>query len=311
MMIWGDEGLAPGEAVDATNGDTKEEASNRRAAIPQGATVCDWHYAADPDPAKYYPTLQLWKREGLNPIASTWYQPDNIRGFNLAANLEHVGTLQTTWAGYESSERGMIDNSGQFTALVTAADYAWSARQDPVNRVGYDPTEVFRQMYFGSPSPVLPQSGVVYGTPSQGGHVTIGKTSFTTSNGFVFRSVLLPNLASAPTQGILNVSGHRMVSHVALALDAANAGQEGREVATVRIELENQEPITRRLVYGHHVRAATDPRLTPYAERGTPEQGTNACAVTIDLPRSAAVRRIAVESTDLTVGLRWLGATGY
>jgi hypothetical protein len=154
MMVWGDNALAPGEAVDATHGVSKAVAEERRRAIPRGTMIADWHYKADPNPAAFYPTLQLWEREGFSPIASTWNRPENIRGFHLAAALERCGTLQTTWAGYESSEAAMLKAQDQFSAMVLAGDYSWSARQDDLDELGYDPKQVFERMYFGKPQPV-------------------------------------------------------------------------------------------------------------------------------------------------------------
>ncbi len=157
MMLWGDKGLAPGEAPDAALGDDRENAQARRDAIPKGAYIADWHYKADPKPQTFVKPLQIWKNEGFRPVASAWYRPENVRGFNLAADLENAGTLQTTWAGYESNEPNMLAAMNQFSAMVLAADYSWSGRQDALNRLDYDPAEVFRRLYFGEPSPLSPR----------------------------------------------------------------------------------------------------------------------------------------------------------
>lgn len=144
MMLWGDEILAPGQAPDATNAPTAEIAAARRAVIPKGAYIADWHYRRDPTPALFATSLALLKKEGFIPIASTWYKPENIRGFVTAAVDARCGVLQTTWAGYESSEANMFKSMNQFSAMVLTADYAWNGRRAKEN---YDPEKVFRRMY--------------------------------------------------------------------------------------------------------------------------------------------------------------------
>ncbi|MER3495471.1 MAG: hypothetical protein C4320_00735, partial [Armatimonadota bacterium] len=148
MMLWGDALLAPGEAPDAAFGRTKAHAQARRDAVPKGTFIADWHYKADARPQVFLPNLQVLKLDGFIPIATTWNRPENIRGFTLAADLERVGTLQSTWAGYESGEPSLLANLPQFWAMVLSADYSWSARQDAVDQLGYDPAVVFRRMYF-------------------------------------------------------------------------------------------------------------------------------------------------------------------
>jgi len=148
-MLWGDECLAPGQAPDATNAGTVEDAAIRRSVIPKGAYVTDWHYRRDATPSLFAPSLGLWASEGFQPIASAWYKPENIRGFGLAATSKGFGLLQTTWAGYESSEKNMLRAMNQFSAMVLMADYAWGGGQI---RIAYDPDKVFRRMMYGDPA---------------------------------------------------------------------------------------------------------------------------------------------------------------
>ena len=44
FMIWGDMGLAPGDAIDATNGINKDFSDQIRKSIPEGIYITDWHY---------------------------------------------------------------------------------------------------------------------------------------------------------------------------------------------------------------------------------------------------------------------------
>jgi hypothetical protein len=155
MMLWGDKCLAPGEAIDATHGDDEQQAIARRSVLPKNAYITDWHYRAEPEAEPFRKSLNVWFKSGQKPIASMWFQPDNIRGFTLAA--KGLGTLQTTWAGYVSNESNMLRELKQFTAMVLAADYAWSDRGEKPSELPYNAEEVFRSMYFGEPQPVKPR----------------------------------------------------------------------------------------------------------------------------------------------------------
>lgn len=148
LMLWGDMGLAPGEGPDACNGIDAERAARIRSLIPKGSLVADWHYLGNSDPAVYRNSLQLWKKEGLDPIASPWFNPNNIKGFSAAAQGEGAGILQTTWADFESSEENMLKHIEQFGAWVLALDYAWSGRKELPNQLPYDPVEKWNELYF-------------------------------------------------------------------------------------------------------------------------------------------------------------------
>lgn len=152
MMIWGDKALAPSEAIDAAYGDNETDARKRRNAIPSGTIITDWHYKADSAHGQFLTSLQTWKIAGLTPIASAWLRPENIKGFYTAADVERVGTLITTWAGYESNEANMRKEQKQFDAMILAGDYSWSARTEYLSELPYNPAEVFEALY--NPTPV-------------------------------------------------------------------------------------------------------------------------------------------------------------
>jgi len=301
-MIWGDEGLAPGEAVDATNGDTKEFADRRRSAIPQGTMICDWHYAPDPDPSKFDASLQLWKREGFSPIAATWYRPDNVRSFDIASYLERAGTLQTTWAGYESSEKGMIENLDQFTAMVLAADYSWSGRGDAVDKLGYDFRSIFQNLYFGRPAPLHPRAGQAIPFDPAAHSVQIGTLNYSIGAPLPLRSLVSAGRVDGPTS--IEIVTAAKGSHVGLAMDTTNQIADGALVAEVSIELTTGEKVQRRLVYGHHLRAKDDPQMTPYAVRNN-----GICSIEIDLPKLATVRKVSITGAEPVSGVRLYGVT--
>lgn len=144
LMLWGDELIASGEGAAPHRAKTKEEAKQRRSVIPKGTYIADWHYQKDSNQKLYTPSLKLFGKEGFKPIAATWFEPENIQGFNLAAISQKAGTLQTTWAGYESNENVMLKNVGQFSAMVLAADFAWSGRNGEIE---YSPKQVLLRLY--------------------------------------------------------------------------------------------------------------------------------------------------------------------
>ncbi|HLO98499.1 MAG TPA: family 20 glycosylhydrolase [Fimbriimonas sp.] len=152
MMLWGDKALAPSEAIDAGFGDNEVEARKRREAIPRGAMITDWHYKAEPKHGPFLSSLQTWKVAGFTPIAASWFRPENIKGLYTAADVEQVGTLITSWAGYESNEANMRKEQKQFDAMILAGDFTWSARTEYLSELPYDPAKVFESLY--NPTPV-------------------------------------------------------------------------------------------------------------------------------------------------------------
>jgi uncharacterized protein YndB with AHSA1/START domain len=131
-MLWGDmllhesEGTAqPGIPVlTAANATSLAEARARRTQIPGDAIVADWRYEAGSEQRNGLATL---KRAGFDTVGCAWYEPENIRGWaQQALQSGALGTLQTTWAGYNSNENLLESEYKQFTAYVLAAEYAWS-----------------------------------------------------------------------------------------------------------------------------------------------------------------------------------------
>jgi len=298
-MLWGDQGLAPGEAPDATNGDTPKDAAARRDAIPKGSLIGDWHYVSDPDFHNYTKNLQLWKDAGLQPIASTWYEPFNIMGFYDDAAQLHVGTLQTTWAGYESSEDGMLNAFNQFSAMVLAAEYGWSGRLDSPSSLGYDPGEVFREMYFGRPSALHALGGTGFGS---GAGFSIGHVHFVTACNAGFGSRISGQGVSLDEPVGLAVKGKG--AQLALALQTSLAGEDGDPVAELSVRLANGTTIVKPIRYGIEVRAASEGGSLPMASRDK----VGRCCYVVDLGTSPAeVSSVSLRPLNVYTGLRVLG----
>jgi len=244
MMLWGDKALAPNEAIDAAHGTNDEEAAKRRAAIPKGAYITDWHYRADNDPEKFRKSLNVWLKSGHRPIASMWYQPENIRGFTLAA--KGLGTLQTTWAGYASNEANMLRELKQFTAMVLAADYSWSDRGETPKELPYAPENIFRELYFEAPKPILPRK-------------LSSLSNLSASTGSV-----LEGTTPAP---VVIPGSTRPVSEIILGLTNSFAAGEGEIVAQVEVKFVDGTVKSTPVRYGLEVRATDDSKPVGAAER--------------------------------------------
>lgn len=173
LMLWGDHLLAPGQAPDAMNGNTAIDAKARRDALPRETYIADWHYINNANPA-IYTSLELFKSEGLKPIASPWHRPENIRGFTAAANKAGVGVLQTTWAGYTSNLPNMSRAPDQFTQYLQMAHYAWTGGHTSPFSVHSAATNLAEFMS-ARPRPAKPRQGHSVG---KGSHSQVGPTNF-------------------------------------------------------------------------------------------------------------------------------------
>lgn len=144
-MLWSDMLLSPGDAKDGANAPSPAQAAQMRAGLPKGIILTDWHYSAE-DP---FTSPLLLRRAGFGPvIGGTWAVPGNITGFSRALTAQNQrGLLQTTWAGYNSSEANLIHDKFQFAAFVLAADCAWNGGQMDVRHLPYDPAQVFDRLY--------------------------------------------------------------------------------------------------------------------------------------------------------------------
>lgn len=134
-MVWSDMFLHPDEGPDAASAPSAGEAQKRREMLPKGVVIADWHYGGN----HLYPSLEIFKKHGIQTVAATWNTPQNIRYFSRAARENGSnGLLQTTWAGYFPDAQTLDTQLGQFTAFILAGDYAWSGRDTAPQDLGYD-----------------------------------------------------------------------------------------------------------------------------------------------------------------------------
>lgn len=300
-MMWGDIMLHPSEAPDAAHAKTLESARERRAVLERGTYIADWHYKDDSRP-ETFKSLEVWKNAGMRPIASTWFRPNNIRGFALAAARADAGLLQTTWAGYESSEANMIRAFPQFSAYLLAADYAWSGRTELPKDLGYDPEEVLQAMYFSAPQAVKPMPGrKILLEGSEGRERQIGPYRFRIDRPVQLKGVTEDAAFFAPNELTVNVRAQ--ARQVVLVVDTLARLREMTDVAEVRV-LTTGGIYRATMAYGSHVRAVTDPRSSMVSPR---EAGLSAFVV--DIPNEVTVEAVVVEVKNRAAGLRVHGVT--
>lgn len=298
MMIWGDQMLAPDEAPDAGQAPDKAHSARRRAAVPKGTFIGDWHYLGDNRFHTFTPVLQMWLDAGMVPIASGWYIPDNVAGLAVAADIRKVGYLQTTWAGYESSEATMIPALNQFSAMVLAADYSWSARPETPDKLPYDPVAIFRKMYFDPPAKLTYTAGlqVPLGKKAR----SVNGVSFLTGSPIALRAVTLPGGDSLPQSVTYSLEANG--SMLDLALDTAVVGNDGEAVAEITVTMADGRTVSKTVKYGADVRAASDPAGTSFAIR---QDGL----ALLRLPVNGKVKSLSVKGLNSYVGLRVQGIT--
>ncbi len=153
-MMWGDMLLNATEGTNlprvpemtAAFAPSPAEAERRRAAVPHDAIICDWRYEPG---AEQRNGLQLFEAAGHKAIGSAWFQPKNIQGWAQRAVETHaLGTLQTTWAGYDLNESILETEFPQFSAYILAAEYAWDGGSaGNTNASALDAASLFRKAY--------------------------------------------------------------------------------------------------------------------------------------------------------------------
>lgn len=303
-MMWGDIMLGPGEAIDAVHAKSVAEAKTRRSVVPKGTWIADWHYKEDSNPANFK-SLDLWKAEGQRPLAATWDKPGNIYGFTHAAiKAGTPGVLQTTWAGYESSELGMIRAFPQFAAYILSAEYAWSGRIEKPQNLPYDPVDVLRRVYFSPAEPARSIAGKSAKLEGDAKPLKIGGTNFRLwAKPFVLNSPLYKDAESGPNEIIIPLGGTK-ASELAMAVDCLAWTPEGETLARAEVILANGEKVGLDIAYGQHARSRRDSRTTLISSRS----GTLS-AIRFALPAGAEMKEMRIARQSLSGALRVHGLT--
>ncbi len=303
MMLWGDKCLAPNQAVDAGFGDNEAEAEQRRSVVPKDALIGDWHYAGNPDPSKFETSLKVWETNGQRPVASAWFNSQNIRSFfDAASNMGAEGALITTWAGYESSEVTMLAALKQYAAMVVAADYAWNPRTDPISALPYDPMQVLKSMYFDEPARLNGTPGLEFGD-SGVTEQRIGRVNF--------RMLRQPMRSASILSGESHLSGSELNirilgkgSKLFLALSTDHSVEDGKPIAQVEIGIKGSQPLIYTLRYGLQVRSRDQKGVCVLADR---TDGIS--AVGLPVPPNKAVTYCRITQIDALSGLSLHGVS--
>ncbi len=146
VMMWGDVLLHRSEANDGgAHAPTPEQAAKVRAQLPKDLAIMDWHYT--PSEPQEYKSLKVLMDAGFQRVAATtWYEPINIYNFARAArDAKAWGLLQSTWAGFNLSEKTLRDAAQQIAAYIWAAEYAWNTDSPPPHNLSYKAEAVLRQ----------------------------------------------------------------------------------------------------------------------------------------------------------------------
>jgi hypothetical protein len=193
----------------------------------------------------------------------------------------------------------MIENMEQFSAMVLAADYSWSARYDPIAKLGYDPAQVFRKLYFGTQRSVVPVAGLQFCQGAAKRELVSGDIRFKVGDPVPLRSLL--SAPAAPTAVDLSVIGK--AKHIALAFDSLDKCDDGEVIANLSIlTAAGKEPIRRPIRYGREVRSQGDAGPMPFADRA---EGLS--VIELPLPPETDVRGVHLEAGSARGGLRVYG----
>jgi len=124
---------------------TKNGFKEQLARIPKDVIMVDWRYG----PMEAYPTVDLYRKAGFEVIGGTWYLPPNIYHFSrYAAERGAMGMMQTTWSGWHTEEVVMKQWPEQMFQYVMGAEWAWSPGTPELDRMPYEPEQVFLHRWY-------------------------------------------------------------------------------------------------------------------------------------------------------------------
>jgi len=268
-MFWGDIALGQGEAPDATSQEPLAVGAERRAFLPKGGYVADWHYLNSPKVSDY-PSLRLFQKAGMKPIASTWYSPQNIFGFTQAAIRAHAeGTLQTNWQGYTLSPVTLSEAFDEYSAMVLSAYYARTGDTTPPEKLGWSPGEALREipgyaddLRFRAPAIARDRKGVCW---------TDGSATELVKGRGVSMLVGKPIEFNDPITGTvgpnsLNLPIKKPTHEVVVALYCKHQLQVGDVVGYFK-NVGGECGFVQELYYGRNVSAPDDPMLPTHASK--------------------------------------------
>ena len=144
MCMWGDQLLVE------HNGKAPYNTADALPKLPRDIVIFDWHYSAWQE----FPSVKFFKDQGFPVIASGWYEPLNVTTLSQTARDQGVmGYGGTTWYGIDKIRSEIRLMCG----MTLSAENTWSAAKPTVDRITYEPAEIFRHLWEDKPAP-RPQS---------------------------------------------------------------------------------------------------------------------------------------------------------
>jgi N-acetyl-beta-hexosaminidase len=148
MMIWADMLMTKGEFKNSANSPSKEETQAIRKGLPKDILLIDWHYSNKNTLER---VISLEKAGFGKIIGAGWKVPQAIQLYSkVLSDREHLGFLETTWVGYESSEKNLETYPDSFSAFLVAAEHAWNGGTS--EKLHFNPLPQFQRAY-GLPLP--------------------------------------------------------------------------------------------------------------------------------------------------------------
>jgi hexosaminidase len=217
--------------------------------------------------------VDVWQKEGFQVIGTSWYDWGNVQKFaKVLTDRKAMGLLQSTWAGWAMSVPLVSTGAyNQFVAYLLAAEEAWNGGV-PVESLGYNPDDAFRQMWDRKPIDpnVYPGFSVGLGPGNAGwwswmprtssgegpsGALASGGVAFEVGGPIVLNSRLLPGRPAA-----VSVTLDRAASELQFLWAATHIAADGDLVATLRVTYADGTVEEAPLTYGNQFFAFTDTR---------------------------------------------------
>ncbi len=264
-MLWGDMMLSRDEVKDGSaNAVNAQDAQSSRSSLLPSDIVADWHYGGNPV-SDFLTSLSLFKAVHVPVVASTWYDPMNIRNFTLAAiQNKSLGTLQTNWSGWNISEQTFFNAPIQYIAYILSADYAWSGRKEMPDSLPYVPSNLFRRLWYGDRDFSHVTTGQLVVLPAATPDPTIGVPEKRYLAGFHLGALngrldFHGYLANNPTPTSVTIPINGKMNGILMAGGCRYNAASNAPILEITYHYNDGSNAAVQLKYGYDINATTDP----------------------------------------------------
>lgn len=264
-MLWGDMMLSGSEVKDGSaNAVNAADAQSSRSSLLPGTIVADWHYGGDPI-ADFLTSLSLFNAVKAPTVASTWYDPMNIRNFTLAAiQGKSLGTLQTNWSGWNINERTLLKAPNQYIAYILSADYAWSGRKEMPDSLPYVPSNLFRRLWYGASDFSHNLTGELVSLPAASPDPAIGSPESKYFDGFHLgglagRLDFNGDLANTSNPESVTIPVNRRIGGILMAGGCHYKAASNAPILEIIYHYQDGSTAAIQLKYGYDINSVTDP----------------------------------------------------